>query len=64
VFPGANEENVIASGLDVTAIVIAAELVWSGEPLSFTDAVKVDVAPETGVPEITPAGESESPLGN
>ena len=48
-------------GLAPPTIDIAADFAWTGEPLSLTVTVKVDVPPEVGVPEIVPVVESDRP---
>jgi hypothetical protein len=53
--------NVAAAAL--TAIDSCADAVCAGDPLSFTATVNVAVPLVVGVPEITPALESDSPLG-
>jgi hypothetical protein len=48
-----------------TAIEVAADLVWSGLPLSLTVAVKLEVPVAEGVPEITPVVAARvSPAGS
>jgi hypothetical protein len=62
--PEASAEEVIVSGPAPVAIVIGADCVWAGEPLSFTVSVKLNVPLVVGVPEMTPAGEMERPPGS
>ena len=56
--------DVIDSGFCVPVIVIAAEFACTGEPLSATVTVKLELPLAVAVPEITPLGEIESPLGS
>jgi hypothetical protein len=49
------------TGAIVTAIV--ADCVCTGLPLSWTDAVNVDVPAALGVPKIAPLAARESPAG-
>jgi hypothetical protein len=59
-----NAEAVRVSGVGETTIDIAADLVWIGELLSLTLAVKLPVPIAVGVPEMTPvAAEIERPAG-
>ena len=52
-------------GLAVVATVKATDFVWVGELLSLTVAVKLDVPPEVGVPEIVPVlAEIDKPAGS
>jgi hypothetical protein len=53
-----SEEEVIASGATAITIDIAADFVCTGEPLSFTVTVKLEVPVAVGVPEITPVDEA------
>ena len=52
--PDASAEEINASRFGATTIDIAADLVCTGLPLSLTVAVKFEVPPAVGVPEITP----------
>jgi hypothetical protein len=52
--PEANVEVVMASVDAATTIVVAADFVCAGLPLSVTVTVKFDVPLAVGVPEITP----------
>jgi hypothetical protein len=56
-------DEVIASGVEVTTTVPAADAVWAGLLLSRTLAVKAEVPLAVGVPEITPAVDKAKPAG-
>ena len=56
--------TVSAGGVVLTTIDSCAEAVCAGDALSVTVTVKFDVPVFVGVPEITPALESDSPLGS
>ena len=59
-----NAEAVRVSSVGETTIDIAADLVWIGELLSLTLAVKLPVPIAVGVPEMTPVtAEIERPAG-
>lgn len=62
--PGDIDLDVIESGFPVPVIVITADFVCAGEPLSVTVTVKLEAALEVAVPEITPLGEIERPAGS
>lgn len=49
---------------EATVIANVADWVCAGELLSFTVRVKLEVPPAVGVPERTPAVETERPAGN
>jgi hypothetical protein len=57
------DATVNVAGAALTAIDSCAEAVCAGDPLSVTATVNVAVPLAVGVPEITPALESDSPLG-
>jgi hypothetical protein len=50
-------------GAEFTVIDSLAEAVCTGDPLSFTATVNVELPLAVGVPEITPALESANPAG-
>jgi len=55
----------MTSGDGATAIVVEADAVWAGLPLSATVAVKVEVPLAVGVPEIVPVDDDRvNPTGN
>lgn len=56
-------EAVMASGAADTLIVIGAEVLCEGLPLSLTAATNEALPPVTGVPEMTPVVLSERPAG-
>jgi hypothetical protein len=54
----------MVSGLSPITIDVAADLVWTGLPLSLTVTVKLNVPLAVGVPEIAPvAAASVTPPG-
>ena len=59
VVPGPDDVAAAATTMEV-----AADLVWTGEPLSLTVAVKLDVPLVVGVPEMIPVVAAKvSPAG-
>jgi hypothetical protein len=56
--------TVNAPGAPLTVIDSFADAVCAGDPLSFTATVNVAVPLADGVPEITPALESDNPAGS
>jgi len=57
-------EVVMARVAEAMVMEVATDFVWTGLPLSLTDAVKLKVPPAVGVPEITPVvGARVSPAG-
>lgn len=61
--PVARLVEVIDNVAGVTVIDSCAEAVCTGDPLSFTVTLNVEVPVAVGVPEITPALESARPAG-
>ena len=62
--PEGSVEVVITSVCAATTIVIAADFVCTGLPLSLAVTVKLEVPAVVGVPEITPvAGARANPAG-
>jgi len=62
--PAARAEEVIVRTAGATVMEVATDFVWTGLPLSLTDAVKLKVPPAVGVPEMTPVvGARVSPVG-
>ena len=62
--PAARAEEVIVRTAGATVMEVATDFVWTGFPLSLTDAVKLKVPPAVGVPEMTPVvGARVSPVG-
>jgi len=55
--------EVIDNDDGATVIDSCADAVCTGDPLSFTETVNVAVPLAVGVPEITPALESDNPAG-
>ena len=61
--PGLNCDVVIASCDAATVSDSCAVAVCTGDPLSVTETVKVDVPLVVGVPDITPAVDNINPAG-
>jgi hypothetical protein len=56
-------DEVIMSGVGITAMVPEADADWAGLLLSLTVAVNAAAPPVVGVPEITPVDDRVKPAG-